>query len=66
MSSHGVLGRGESGEGGCRDIGIGICSEPVDWRDVASHWGKVGNMSGFANARSMALGRFEPEKGQQM
>ena len=64
VSSHCRLGRGGSGEGGCRERRIGTWSEPVDGRDVGSCWWQARNMWGLANAGSMALGRCEPEKGK--
>jgi len=44
------------GEGGRREIRIGAWSDPVEGREDESHERKAENISGLANARSMALG----------
>jgi len=44
VSSHRGLGRGKAGEGCCREMRVGTWCEPVDGRDVVSHWRKAGNM----------------------
>lgn len=62
LSSH--LGRGAGGL--CKDevevITMGTWSEPVEGREVASHFLKAGNICGFANARSMTLGLCSLDK----
>jgi len=45
---------------------MGKWSEPVEERDVASHWPNAGNMWGLAKARSMAPGLWELEKGKRV
>ena len=42
---------------------MGTWSDPVEGRVVASQDRKAGRMSGFAKARSIALGLKEPERG---
>ena len=66
VASHCSLGRGESGVGGKRETRIGMWSEPVDGREVASHWWSVGKRWELPNAKSMALCRCEPQKGKRV
>ena len=66
VSSH--LGRGATrfGAGEASLMTIGTWSEPVEGREVASQLLKTGNMCGFANARSIMLGLYCPDREYQV
>ena len=61
--SHMGRGGARSSVGVARWMRIGTWSDPVEGREVASQDRKAGRMRGLANARSMALGLKEPERG---
>jgi len=60
------LGLSLWGEGGRREIKMGVWSDPVEGSTDASQERKAGNMRGLANARSMALGLWVPVKGNRV